>query len=168
MVKNKFKLLIAVNFLLLIVLIVALIFVSLKLNTKIVAVNSSILFDNFIMTRELKRVGEKEFQTRKVQIDSLYSLLQSQSISENKRQILLKQFISDKEELVQFNQSFAINESSKIWSRIHTYTEEFSKENRYQLIIGSENKTPVLYTDETIDVTQDLLKYINKRYEGLK
>ncbi|KIA92214.1 OmpH family outer membrane protein [Flavobacterium sp. KMS] len=120
------------------------------------------------MTQELKRVGEREFNTRKIKLDSLYSVLESQSVSENKRQILIKQFILEKDELVEFNQNFTAGESLKIWSRIQSYIEEFSKENKYQLIIGSENKTPVLYTDERIDVTQDLLKYINKRYEGLK
>lgn len=35
-------------------------------------------------------------------------------------------------------------------------------------MIDSQNRTPVLNADEEIDVTQNLLKYINKRYEGLK
>ncbi|MEO6175586.1 MAG: OmpH family outer membrane protein [Flavobacterium circumlabens] len=120
------------------------------------------------MTTELKRVGEKEFITRKKALDNLYSKIQSQSISASEKETLLNQFVKGKEELQQFNQIFASNESAKIWSRIHSYTEDFCKENNYQLILGSENKTNVLYADEKLTVTKELLTYINKRYEGLK
>nr|WP_255398721.1 MULTISPECIES: OmpH family outer membrane protein [unclassified Flavobacterium] len=168
MIKNYTKLLCIIFLLFFLGLISCFILINFKENIKIATVNTDILFDKFIMTQELKRVGEREFNTRKIKLDSLYSVLESQSVSENKRQILIKQFILEKDELVEFNQNFTAGESLKIWSRIQSYIEEFSKENKYQLIIGSENKTPVLYTDERIDVTQDLLKYINKRYEGLK
>lgn len=149
-------------------LFIYLIIMIFKSSTKIATVTTEILFDNFIMTKELKRVGEKEFNTRKIRLGFLYTLLQFQSISGKKGQILLKRFIQKKEELAQFKQKFITSESSKIWSRIHKYAEEFFKENRYQLIIGFENRTPVLYAEEGIDATQDLLKYINKRYEGFK
>jgi outer membrane protein len=167
-VKNKTKLLVVANYILLVLLVTCIIFANFKENRRIVTINSDILFNNFIMTKELKRIGEKEFNSHKAQLDSLYFVIQSQSISEQNKQTLMQQFLLKKEGLVQFNQNFAASESSKIWSRIHSYTEEFSKENNYQLILGSENKTPVLYAAEGVDVTQDLLKYINKRYEGLK
>ncbi|MCV9932954.1 hypothetical protein OIU80_11745 [Flavobacterium sp. LS1R47] len=116
-----------------------------KSGIKIVTVTTEILFDNFIMTKELKRVEEKEFNTREIRLNSLCTALQFHSISEQSRQILMERFILEKEELAQFNPSFIASESSKNWSRIQNYTEEFSKENRYQLIIGSENRIPVLY-----------------------
>jgi outer membrane protein len=157
-----------VGVLLINVLTIFLLCYFLKPNSAIVYVDYVKLFDGFVMTKELKRTGEKEFNVRKTHLDSLFSSLQSQSISQKNKQNLMKQFVHEKEELEQFNQSFAASESLKIWTRIHSYAEDFSKENNYELIIGSENKTPVLYSDESIDVTQKLLMYINKRYEGLK
>lgn len=135
---------------------------------KIVYVNNSKLFDDFNMTKEMKRVGEREFNVRKNSLDVLYSKLQSQKKSEGEKKMLIQQFIQGKEELEQFNQSFATEETSKIWSRIQGYTSEFSQENKYQLVIGSQNKQSVLYADENIDVTNELLTYINKKYEGSK
>nr|WP_281310768.1 OmpH family outer membrane protein [Flavobacterium flavigenum] len=126
------------------------------------------LFDNFNMTKELKNSGEKEFNLKKTTVDSLYAKLQSPEISPSEKKLLMQQFVQQKEELEQFNQYFAAEQSSKIWARIKSYSSEFSKENKYQLIIGSESKTNVLFADENIDVTNDLLTYINKKYEGLK
>ncbi|MEO8535549.1 MAG: OmpH family outer membrane protein [Flavobacterium sp.] len=168
MIKNKSRLLLIFNYLLIFSLIFYIIISAYISKTKIVYVNNSELFDGFVMTNELKRIGEKEFITRKTALDNLYSKIQSKSIAASEKETLMNQFIKGKEELEQFNQAFASSESTKIWSRIHSYTEDFCKENNYQLILGSENKTNVLYADDKITVTKELLTYINKRYEGLK
>jgi outer membrane protein len=137
-------------------------------SSKIVYVDNVKIFENFNMTKELKKVGEKEFNLKKIKVDSLYAKLQSLKISPSEKKMVMQQFVQQKDELEQFNQYFAAEQSSKIWARIKSYSSEFSKENKYQLIIGSENKTNVLFADEDIDVTNNLLMYINKKYEGLK
>jgi outer membrane protein len=137
-------------------------------NKMIAYVDNNKLFEGFNMTKELKRVGEKEFNTRKKGLDLMYSKLQTQTIPERDKKMLMQQFIREKEELEQFNQSFATEEASKIWSRIHDYSNEFSQENKYQLIIGSQSKQAVLFADENVDVTNELITYINKKYEGIK
>lgn len=120
------------------------------------------------MTKEMKRIGEKEFNTRKLVLDSLYTKLQSPTIFQEEKKILLQQFAQEKEEFEQFNQNFATEEYSKIWTRIHGYVNEFSKEKKYQLVLGSDKNGNVLYANEKIDITAELLTYINKKYEGLQ
>lgn len=167
MKKNIQKALFIGNVLLISLLAICVIYIYSK-NNKIVYVDNNKLFENFNMTKELKKAGEKEFNIKKVRVDSLYTSLQSPTISSADKKIIMQQFIQQKEELEQFNEYFASEQSSKIWTRIKSYSSEFSKENKYELIIGSENKINVLYANETIDVTNDLLTYINKKYEGLK
>ncbi|WP_317133531.1 OmpH family outer membrane protein [Flavobacterium humi] len=133
---------------------------------KIVYVDNAKLFEGFYMTKEMKKIGEKEFNARKTILDSLYSKLQSGNIADAERKSLMQHFIQGKEELEMFNQNFSAQESSKIWSRIQGYVDDFSKEKNYDLIIGSENKQAVLYASERTDITNELLGYINKKYEG--
>lgn len=150
---------------------ILILFYVLNYNTSknsLVYVNNAKVFESFNMTKELKRIGEKEFNIRKSNLDSLYSKLQSSEISSFDKKNLMQRFIQEKEELNQFNDYFGSEQSSKIWARIKSYSAEFSKENKYQIIIGSEDKGNVLFADETIDVTNDLITYINKKYEGLK
>ena len=156
-----------VNTLLTSVLAIFLLFYFFKLNKEIVYVDTAKLFDGFVMTKEMKRVGEKEFNSRKLVLDNLYSNLQSPTISASEKKELMQQLIQGKEELEQFNQTFATEQTTKIWSRIKSYTAEFSKDKNYQLVVGSDNKQAVLFADEKIDVTNDLLIYLNKKYEGL-
>jgi outer membrane protein len=156
-----------VNGLLISLLVFFLIFYFFKSNKEIVYVDNVKLFDGFVMTKEMKRAGEKEFNSRKSVLDNLYSNLQSPSISASEKKLLMQQFIQGKEELEQFNQVFGSEQSSKIWARIKSYTAEFSKDKNYYLVIGSDNKQTVLFADEKIDVTNELLMYLNKKYEGL-
>lgn len=167
MIKYKITPQFLVNGLLISVLTVFLLFYFFQSNKEIVYVDNAKLFDGFIMTKEMRRAGEKEFNSRKSILDNLYSNLQSPSISATEKKQLMQQFIQGKEELEQFNQVFGSEQSSKIWARIKSYTDEFSKNKNYKLVIGSDNKQTVLFADEKIDVTNELLTYINKKYEGL-
>jgi outer membrane protein len=166
--KNTQTILIVINVILILLVSFCLIKNFTHTNTKIVYVDNEKLFDNFNMTKELKRSGEKEFNSKKTVTDSLYKKINSSGITLSEKKVLMQQFIQSKEDLEQFNQNFALEVSTKIWSRIHSYTSEFSKENKYQLIIGSQNKQSVLFADENIDVTNELLIYLNKKYEGYK
>ena len=153
----------------LIVLISFLLFKSFFVSEKIAYVDTDKLFDGFYMTKELKKIGEKEFNAKKIILDSLYSKLQSNTISEAEKKQIMPQFVQEKQELEQFNQSFAEQESLKIWSRIHNYIDTYSKETSYKLIIsGSQNKQTILYVDDKVDITNELLIYINNKYEGVK
>lgn len=167
MLKYKIPPRFVVNVLLISVLAFFLLFYFFKSNKEIVYVDTVKLFDGFVMVKEMKRVGEKEFNSRKLVLDNLYSNLQSPTISASEKKELMQQFIQGKEELEQFNQTFAAEQTTKIWSRIKSYTAEFSKDKNYQLVVGSDNKQTVLFADEKIDVTNDLLIYLNKKYEGL-
>ena len=167
MFDDKLKYLPIINLAVLLVLISVLFIISNKKNEVIVSVDNIKLFDEFKMTKEMKSIGNKEYASKKKYLDSLYLKLQEQDLDKNTKEVLMKEFVSKREELDQFNQSFAIQESDKIWKRINSYVKEFAKEKEYKIVLGSENSREVLYTSETIDVTNELLLFINKRYEGL-
>ncbi len=167
MLENKIKILRFVNFLALIIIVVFYVHERITKKEEIVYVDNVKLFDNFQMTKELKTIGEKEFNSRKNEIDSIYSKLQSELNSQEKEG-LMKILISKREEFDYFNQTYSASESEKIWTRIYAYIKTYSEENKYKIIIGSSSKRDVLYAEKEIDITQELTEYINKKYEGIK
>ncbi|MBF4485860.1 OmpH family outer membrane protein [Flavobacterium sp. CSZ] len=166
MIKNTTKALLVCNVLLIAIVIFYLTYTYTQKN-KTVYVDNVKLFNDFSMTKELKNSGEKEFNLKKSKVDSLYSKLQYPGLSISEKKITMQQFVQYKEELEQFNQFFAAEQSTKIWARIKSYSAQFSKDRNYQLIIGSDNKQTILFADEEIDVTNDLITYLNKKYEGI-
>jgi len=165
--KNNFKTLTFVNIIVILLIIGFLLFDKIFTNEKIVYVDNQKLFDNFQMTKDLKKMGETEFNLKKKEIDSLYLRVQG-DLGESENESLMKLLISKREEFDYFNQTYASSEAMKIWNRIDSYVVKFSEEKKYKIIIGADSKRDVLFADKEIDVTQELIDYINTKYEGGK
>lgn len=144
------------------------VFKSFKKEEKTVYVDNIKLFDEFEMTKEMKRIAEKEFNSKKKIVDSLYTIGQSANLNDKEKAIVVQEFIQKRDELEQFGQHYASEEANKIWSRIQSYCQVYAMEKGYKIVIGSDNKRNVLFADESIDVTNELINFSNKMYEGLK
>lgn len=167
MLKNKWHLLALINSGIILLLISFILYSHFSISEKIVYVDNNKLFEEFRMTKEMRKTGEKEFNLKKKNLDSLYIEIQREDLSKEVKEIMMKEFISKREEFDQFNQKFAVEESTKIWSRISSYSKDFSKDNDYKIIIGSNNKQDILYADDSVNITEELIAYINKKYSGL-
>lgn len=148
-------------------LAILLIVLHLIFSTKqVVYVDNLKLFDGFNMTKEMKKIGEKQFLSQKSQLDSL--LLKIQKGNPAEQQALMKEYVLRKENLTKATQEYAYAESQKIWKRLESYIQDFSKEKNYSLIVGSDKRQDVLYVSEDVDITSDLINYVNSKYEGGK
>ncbi len=143
-------------------------FLAFNRKKEIAVINSQQLFDGFAMTKEMRKTGEKEYQARKVILDSIYAKMELPQTPDAEKKVLMDQLVRGKEMLDEFNQSYSTDQTSKIWERIHSYAQEYSKEHNCELIIGTDNKATVLYADPSKDITSALMQYINKKYEGIK
>ncbi len=167
MFKDKWRLFLIINSVLMLFVLFFCIITHFTNKEKIVTVDNLKLFDEFKMTKELKSIGNKEYSSKKKYLDSLYLKLQEQNLDNNIKEVLMKEFVAKRDLFDQFNQSFAAEESDKIWKRIESYSKVYAKEKKYTLMISSENSREVLYADESVDVTNEFLLFINKKYEGL-
>lgn len=131
-----------------------------------VYVDNNKLFNEFRMTKELKKEGEKELSEVKKQIDSISIKLNLVS-SENEKSNLIQEIINRRQYIEEFQLHFTQTNSDKIWSRIESYAKDYAEKNNIELIIGKQFKGDVIYGSKKIDETDMLLTYINKKYEGL-
>ena len=77
-----------------------------------------------------------------------------------------KMYFSKKEESErQYNEKVA-EYYDLIWARINAYTMEFGEENGYQYIFGANGDGSVMYAEESTDVTEEMIAYVNSRYAG--
>ena len=134
---------------------------------KIKVADSARLFEEFVMSKEIKNSGQKEFQHRMQQVQKLEQDIQIENNEVVKKE-LLQELISKREELQDFNQKFMMEESAKVLSRIESYAKDFAAERGYEIILSSGTNAGAIYASEESDITADLLQYINKRYEGFK
>lgn len=55
--------------------------------------------------------------------------------------------------------------SKKIWERLNPLMEQYGKEKGFKLLIGATGNGALLYGDKSCDVTDDVVRYINTRFE---
>lgn len=146
--------------------------------TKVGVVNTKDLFLKFRMTIQTRtslttftQANERDLDKIKTQLLKLDNLLKSDSISNKKGlESEIVRLVNIYENRNQVYQDSLVNlierEDVKIWSRIHNYSKDFANENGFDLVIKNKDELDILYFNSTIDITDDLLVYINKKYEG--
>jgi len=150
-------------------LIVSIFFVvkNIQSEKQYASVDSLRLFQEFNMTKELNKKGQKKIDSCKKTIDSLYNIMES-TLQTSEKEQLSKQIALQNINIADINKNFSSEASLQIWKRIQGYTTSFGQEKGYKIIFGAQPNLNVIYSEESTDITTELLKYINNKYEGNK
>ncbi len=110
------------------------------------------------------RVFQQEVQAYQSEMNSM-----SQAERQEKEQELMqKQQMLQQQQQMQSNrlreQSTVVMDS--IVNKIKDYVKEYGEENNYTYIFGSNESANIMYAEEGLDITQDILKELNKDYGG--
>jgi outer membrane protein len=55
--------------------------------------------------------------------------------------------------------------TAEIWKRLNQYISDFGKENEYDFIFGAVGDGNLMYAKDSNDVTAELIKYVNSKYQ---
>ncbi len=148
---------------------------------KIACVQLGKLYDEFEMKKQLEGKFKNITNLRKLQLDSMELELKAlanviNGLKENdpERMKRITDFELKRETFMQKKNSYTEdnNGTSKmydeqVWTQINQYVGEFAKENKYTCIMGANGTGAVMYADLSIDITEELSKYINLKYKGI-
>ncbi|MBN8641161.1 MAG: OmpH family outer membrane protein [Flavobacteriales bacterium] len=149
-----------------ILILVSIFYIIYNQHSKLVFVDNSKLFNEFKMTKDLVKVGEKQVALMNRNLDSLSFILKSSNNTEIQKELTLK-IIEQRRQINEFQNNFTNTNSENIWKRINEYVKDFSVKNNYDLVVGSQ-VNGVFYGKPELDTTDELLEYINKKYEGFE
>jgi len=159
-------------------------FYSVNTKTKLAVVQSQVVVDKYDGMLEARQLYEKEMEglNKKFEVQKnlfevkrrVYDSLQNGFNADDKQKHLY--------ELEQLRQNAyklgeAINKKSEeketvllegIFNKINKYIENYGQENEFQVIIGTTLSGNVLYANEAIDVTEDIVKGLNEEYNNGK
>ena len=88
--------------------------------------------------------------------------LLSRQLIETKR----KQFIQYRDAIQQKAQQEDQKMTQDIISKMNAFVKEYGKENNYTIIMGATTMGNIVYAEEAIDLTDEILEKINKEYDG--
>lgn len=131
----------------------------------------------FEYSQELQKDREKVINARNAILDSLQIELNviSESFKNGIDTLKLKLFQFKREEYYQKenqfyedNQALVSKHEEQVMSQLNQYINDFGKENNYKYIFGATGNGSLMFADETTDISEDVITYINQKYSGQK
>jgi outer membrane protein len=98
------------------------------------------------------------------------------SMTNEQRAVTEQRLARKQQELANLNQSESnrlmteeADEQKKIYDKVEAYLSEYSKEKGYKMVLSySRGNSAILFGDESLDITEDVLAALNKAYEEEK
>lgn len=128
---------------------------------RVVFVDTISLVESYQMKKELSASLERDFQVKKGVFDSLKTYF----VLDTTNAAVRRQLFDLEQQLAQLQEDYQ-GISTTVWNRINPLLAEFGKEKGYDIIVGANGMGTVLYGKPAIDITQEVLDYINKEYEA--
>ncbi|RYD53619.1 MAG: OmpH family outer membrane protein [Sphingobacteriales bacterium] len=122
------------------------------------------LFDAFAMKKDLEQRAGIKLQALAQNIDSLQAIAQVQTSGSGASffQGRLDSLRTDAQRAYQ-----TANEtiSQQVWTRLNALMERYGKENGFDVLIGSNGMGTVLYAADAVNKTEEVIQYVNAKYE---
>ncbi|MBL7953981.1 MAG: OmpH family outer membrane protein [Flavobacteriales bacterium] len=131
--------------------------------------------------KEAMAIYEEAAQVEQLQIDSMRSALES-AVAEyaqmdqrdrSRRSALEERIARQRNALDRMqrgsNESMGMEESELIkgvLAQVNEHTREFAKERGYRIVLGTTDDGSLMYGEEGLDVTEELIEYMNEAHGG--
>ncbi len=165
---NRFSIHAIINSILLLILIVfGFYYCFNEKKQELVYIDNIKLFNGFNMTKDLKIIEDAKIKKQGKELDSLYTIFQSIKDEESISSKSLQQQIGYKSKAFQeLQDNYSHNLSNTIWSRLDEYIKEYAQTHNLKIILGTSGNGNVMYGEESIDATSQIIEFSNKKYEG--
>lgn len=137
------------------------------------------LYNEFTLKKELENNLSSILNKRQLILDSLKLQLQMQANYFKKQKSPSDGEIREWERVKyeyqtsekQFSEdNIALNERymQQVWEQLNQYIKDYGKQNHFDYIHGANGSGTLLYAHEKNDITNELIQYVNERYQGVK
>jgi len=140
-----------------------------------VYVQNDRVFHEFKLTVEYQSKLEKIRQQRALVLDSVETSIRQEQARLSKDspaeelqayQGKLMEYEALGKRFSEQNSSLSSQYDAIIWKQLDAYIKEYGKSKGYDIILGTNGTGNVMYADDALDATEELMEYINQKYDG--
>lgn len=134
------------------------------------------VYDEFELSKNLNAQFQTTATERKNYLDSLEFQVknmynQVSRNSEDKKlvetfELAQRQYLYQKEQIESAVSKLEEQYNEQIWTQLNEYIKQYGKEKGYAYIFGAEGSGTLMYANEGKNVTQEMINYINDKYQG--
>lgn len=154
----------------------------LKSEKEIVYIDNGKLLQEYQGMKDAQKVFQSKAESWKANIDTLASEVtrairdfekESQTMSKKERQ--LAQELMKSKQLQLQNYQKAIQQQSaqedaaateKVLTSVNTFLKEYGEHKNYKIIMGANSSGNIIYAQEGLDITDEVIDALNKNYSG--
>jgi outer membrane protein len=160
-------------------LLIAIILLSLNLfmsSSKYVYIDITEVFEEFELKKELSKEYEKMTFEKNEILNGLSMEIEKlrNKIKDEKDVVLIEEYktkrefyLNKKEEFDGQNNLLLEKYDSQVFSQFNQYIKDYGKNNNYDLIFGANGQGSLMYGKDDLNITKDVIEYINNRYKGI-
>lgn len=140
---------------------------------KVAFIDTQEVFNGFKMSKEVDGEVRKIEEHKKQIMDSLADQLKKIQagiikVDEKQLEYLKRDFLQKRnqfsEDVIRLKQASI----EKVWKQINQYTSDYGKENNLDMILGANGQGSLMYAKEKINISKEIINYINEKYSGDK
>jgi len=139
-------------------------------HTDYVYVDNIQLFNNFDMTKDLGESLKIQLKKPQQSLDSLiniYEILKDQPKTKIEKLSTLEGQIRELDfNLRQQQQQLSGELNQQVWTRLNGYLKSYGEDHSHQIILGTQGNGSIMYAHPDKDITEDVLIYVNQKYEA--
>jgi outer membrane protein len=140
-------------------------------------IETTVVFDEFEMKKELQVKLQQDLQTKQYFIDSLMFVLQTMnnqlsstpnpsSADIQKFQQVQNVYMQQKELFDSYSYEKTAQFDAQIIDQMSQYVRDYGKKNGYDYIFGADGSGAIMYAPDAANITKDVIIYINATYQG--
>jgi outer membrane protein len=155
-----------------------------SVNGGVVFINSDSLLDNYIYfknkkteyeSRQNRIKSELESESSKIQKDAESYQLRAPGMTDMQRQIEEEQLMMRQQKLMQRKDELfdkldeeQSRSSEELYDKLAKYLKEYNKDKNYQFIFGYQKGGGILFANDSLDITNPVLKGLNEEFDKEK
>lgn len=134
------------------------------------------VYNSFEMKIELEKKLEETKNARARILDSLLNEVETvvsylrqyekDKEAENKYEFLRQQYLNKEQQFDEDNRALAQQYTDQVWNQLNQYVKDFGVNQKYEYIYGTIGQGNLMYAKEQLEISDELLKYVNERYQG--
>lgn len=139
--------------------------------------NTTQVYEGFTLKKELETKLNKVKEERKNMLDSLALKVNilTQKLSASPKvqaeeaeryEFLRQQYLQKKQKADEESAELARQYNDQIWEQLNQYVKDFGSQHKYKFIFGSRGDGNLMYAEEQDNITEEIVKYVNERYNG--
>lgn len=134
-------------------------------------VNNGKLYDAFLLKKELEMKLKNTQSERQTRLDSIALGIRSieqhgEKDNAGQMELMQREYMIRSQQFAEDNERQAAEYEEQIWTQLNQYVQDYGEQNGYAFIYGATGSGSLMYANESYDLTEELIEYVNQKYKG--